>query len=197
MMFQTMMILMLAWTLGEILRNDLSIGKYLAELIYGSIQLLFLPLFFFLISLTIAFATGTSWGTAAVMLPIAIPTTLALIGISIPAHAEAVPLLFPVIGAVFSGCIAGDHLSPISDTTIMTSSSTRMPHIDHVRTQMGYAIPMVVIAGIGFIVSGWLVSYGILISLIASTVVSFSLIAIVFEILHRKAASESPAELVN
>jgi len=191
MMFQTMMILMLAWTLGDILRTDLPIGKYIASLVVGNIQVTLLPLLFFLFSLLIAFATGTSWGTTAVMLPIAIPITIALLGVATPVPIEQVSLLFPVIGAVLSGCVAGDHISPISDTTIMSSSSTKMPHIDHVQTQMGYALPLIVTTAIGFLVLGLTISYGYLFSICTGGFIALSLSFFTLEQLHR--FSKAPA----
>lgn len=185
-MFQTMMILMLAWTLGEILRNDLAIGPFLAALIGDNIQISLLPGLFFIISFLIAFATGTSWGTAAVMLPIAIPTTISLLQMPTPTKIEFIPILYPIIGAVFSGCIAGDHVSPISDTTIMSSTSTKMPHIDHVQTQMGYALPLIGVTTLGFVISGYLIHYGTLISITISVVSSLLISVIVLEIFNRK-----------
>jgi Na+/H+ antiporter NhaC len=185
MMFQTMMILMLAWTLGDVLRTDLPIGKYIADLVAGTVQVTLLPMLFFLFSLLIAFATGTSWGTAAVMLPIAIPTTIGLLGVSTPASVEQVSLLFPVIGAVLSGCVAGDHISPISDTTIMSSSSTKMPHIDHVQTQMGYALPLIATTAIGFLVLGITIPYGYLFSISIAGLISVALAFLVLEQFNR------------
>jgi tetracycline resistance efflux pump len=192
MMYQTMLILMLAWTLGEILREDLSIGSYLASLIAVSVQINLLPALFFIISLLIAFAMGTSWGTAAVMLPISITTMISLFDLPQPANLEDIEIFFPVMGAIFSGCIAGDHLSPISDTTIMTSSSTKMPHIDHVQTQMGYAIPLVIVTVIGFIVAGYTIPYGSFVSLTVSMTVNVILAVVLFEWLNKPA--EVPVE---
>jgi tetracycline resistance efflux pump len=186
MMFQTMLILMFAWTLGEILRNDLSIGNYLASLIGDNVHISLLPALFFIISLMIAFATGTSWGTAAVMLPIAIPTIISLFKLPIPAQMEQMQILYPVLGGIFSGCIAGDHLSPISDTTIMSSISTKMPHIDHVQTQMGYALPLVAVTIIGFVVSGFLIQYGNFISILSGSMISLLLAFILLELLNKQ-----------
>lgn len=194
MMFQTMLILMLAWTLGEILRKDLSIGSYLASLIAVSVQINLLPALFFIISLLIAFAMGTSWGTAAVMLPISITTMISLFELPQPANLEEIQIFFPVMGAIFSGCIAGDHLSPISDTTIMTSSSTKMPHIDHVQTQMVYAIPLVIVTIIGFVVAGYTIQYGSLVSLTASMAVTILLAITLFELLNRSAEASLSTE---
>lgn len=189
MMFQTMLILILAWTLGDMLRNDLSVGSYLASLIAGNVQISLLPILFFTVSLIIAFATGTSWGTAAVMLPIAIPTIISLFNLSLPAQIEEMQILYPVMGAIFSGCIAGDHLSPISDTTIMSSSSTKMPHIDHVQTQMGYALPLAGFTAIGYLISGFLTSYGNFFAIMISVATALILSMLLFEWLNKEPAS--------
>lgn len=194
MMFQTMLILMLAWTFGEILRNDLSIGSHIASLIGNNIHIGLLPVLFFLLSCLMAFATGTSWGTAAVMLPISIPTMISLFDAPSLAKVEQIYIFYPVLGAIFSGCIAGDHLSPISDTTIMSSTSTKMPHIDHVQTQMGYALPLVAVTAIGFLIVGYLIPYGYLMSLIVSLTISLTLAVLTLHRLnHQQIMSTSHA----
>ncbi len=99
--------------------------------------------FFSLSAAGMALASGTSWGTFAIMLPIAIPMAVAL-----DAH------LLVCIGAVLSGGIFGDHCSPISDTTILSSTGAGADHIDHVKTQFPYALLNASIAFVGFIVAG-------------------------------------------
>lgn len=131
------LILLLALALGAVTR-ELGTGEYVARVTQGVFPpYLLLPLLF-LVSAGIAFSTGTSWGTFAVMLPIAVPaaTTLGL------------PLA-PFLAAALSGGIFGDHASPISDTTIISSMAAAVDHIDHVRTQLPYAL----VAAAGAIVS--------------------------------------------
>ena len=91
----------------------------------------------------IAFATGTSWGTFAIMLPIAVPV----------AGAMGLPLA-PFVAASLSGGVFGDHASPISDTTIMSSLASASDHIEHVRTQLPYALLAGAMAIVGFAVTG-------------------------------------------
>src|SRR5699024_7426286 len=90
-----------------------------------------MPLLIFIIGMFISFATGTSWGTMAILTPIAIPLAYTIGG------EDLIPL---AIGSIFSGAIFGDHVSPISDTTIMASIFAGSDHIAHVKTQMPYAI---------------------------------------------------------
>jgi Na+/H+ antiporter NhaC len=102
----------------------------------------FLPLVF-LVASGIAFATGTSWGTFAIMLPIAVPA----------AESLGLPLA-PFVAASLSGGIFGDHCSPISDTTIISSMAAATDHIDHVRTQLPYALAGALLATVAFGVVG-------------------------------------------
>ncbi len=121
------LILLLALALGDV-ANALGTGDYVAQVTAGVLPpVIFLPLVF-LVSAGIAFSTGTSWGTFAIMLPIAVPAAMTL----------GLPLA-PFVAAVLSGGIFGDHSSPISDTTIISSMAAATDHIDHVRTQLPYA----------------------------------------------------------
>lgn len=132
------LILLLALALGNV-ANALGTGMYVAGVTEGLLPpYLFLPLIF-LVSGGIAFATGTSWGTFAIMLPIAVPAAMTM---GFP--------LSPFVAAVLSGGIFGDHSSPISDTTIISSMASATDHIDHVRTQLPYAAAAGLIATIGF-----------------------------------------------
>jgi Na+/H+ antiporter NhaC len=136
------LILLLALALKDV-ATGLGTGPYLARVIGGTFApVVFLPLVFVVAS-GVAFATGTSWGTFAIMLPIAVPA----------ADAMGLPLS-PFVAASLSGGIFGDHCSPISDTTIISSMAAATDHIDHVRTQLPYALAAGVIAGIGFILVG-------------------------------------------
>jgi len=155
-MFPATLVLMLAWTLGDIMRSDLYTGHYLASILSGSISISILPLSLFLISFIIAFMIGTSWGTTAIMFPIVIPMMLDILGLSdqTPVPLEEIPWLFPLLGAVLSGAVAGNHISPISDTTIMSSSSTMTPNMMHIRTRNGYALPVIGATAVSFLIQG-------------------------------------------
>jgi tetracycline resistance efflux pump len=139
-------ILLLSMALGSI-ASALQGGQYLAGIIGGgSPPALLLPLLF-LTSGAIAFSIGSSWGTFAIMIPVALPIAVAL------GYPPA-----PFLAAVLSGAIFGDHASPISDTTIVASMAAATDHIDHVRTQLPYALLAGGISTVGFIVMGLSIS---------------------------------------
>jgi len=122
------LILIFAFLIGNVIK-ELGTAKYLASMMQGNISPLFLPMMVFWVSAVMAFATGTSWGTFSIMMPIGLA-----LGASFDLH---LPL---VIGAVISGGIFGDHVSPISDTTIISSMASGCDHIAHVKTQIPYAL---------------------------------------------------------
>lgn len=134
--------LVLAWSLGKVI-NEMGTAPFIVEALDGTIPAFIIPAILFSVGALMAVAAGTSWGTFAIMLPIAIPMA---IGLDAP--------LLVCIGAVLSGGIFGDHCSPISDTTILSSTGAGADHIDHVKTQLPYALVNAGIAIIGFIVAG-------------------------------------------
>jgi tetracycline resistance efflux pump len=135
-------ILLLALALGNVTR-ELGTGAYVASVLQDTFPAPVLLPLVFLASAGIAFSTGTSWGTFAIMLPIAVPTAAAL----------GLPLA-PFLAAVLSGGIFGDHSSPISDTTIIASLAAAVDHIDHVRTQLPYALAAGGAATLAFVAAG-------------------------------------------
>ena len=136
------LILLLALSIGGVAR-ELGTGIYVAQVTEGRLApVAFLPLVF-AVSAGIAFSTGTSWGTFAIMLPIAVPAAASM----------GLPLA-PFVAASLSGGIFGDHSSPISDTTIISSMAAATDHIDHVRTQLPYALLAGSAAAIGFALLG-------------------------------------------
>jgi Na+/H+ antiporter NhaC len=138
MMLTAISILIMAWTIGGV-TGTLGTGVYVTNIAKTFVTPALLPIVILLASALIAFATGTSWGTMAIVTPIAIPLAWELGGSS--------PVLLPVaVGTVFSGAIFGDHCSPISDTTILSSTFTGADHIDHVRTQIYYAVTVLSVA---------------------------------------------------
>ena len=135
------LLIVLAFSLGSTTR-ELEAGAYLASLADGFLSPIFLPALVFLLSGVMAFATGTSWGTFAIMLPIAVPMAETL-GIDVR----------PVIGAVIGGAIFGDHSSPISDTTIVASLAAGSDHVDHVNTQLPYALAVGAVSTLLYLVT--------------------------------------------
>ncbi len=136
------LILLLAFALGEV-TVELQTGPYLASLVDGLLNPVYLAALVFLISSMISFSTGTSWGTFSIMIPIALPMAAIL-------DAD----LSLAIAAVISGGVFGDHCSPISDTTIISSMAADCDHISHVRTQLPYALLSGGIALCLFMISG-------------------------------------------
>jgi tetracycline resistance efflux pump len=135
-------ILLFALTLGDV-ADALGTGAYIAGVVGDTVPGPLLAPLIFIISAFIAFSVGSSWGTFAIMIPIAIPIAMTL-GFSIP--------LF--LGAAISGAIFGDHASPISDTTVVASLASATDHIDHVRTQLPYALVAAAIASVLFLIAG-------------------------------------------
>ncbi|MEI6857220.1 Na+/H+ antiporter NhaC family protein [Psychrilyobacter sp.] len=136
-------LLIFAFAIGNSI-NTLGTGEYLASIVAGKVDGGFGPAIVFIISSIIAFSTGTSWGTFAIMIPIALQMSVA-----IDAN------IFAAIGAVISGAIMGDHCSPISDTTILSSMASASDHIDHVETQLPYALLNGLITTVLFLVVGF------------------------------------------
>ena len=134
--------LVLAWSLGKVI-NEMGTASFIVEAMQGNVPAFIIPAILFVVGAGMALASGTSWGTFAIMLPIAIP-----MAVTLDAH------LLVCIGAVLSGGIFGDHCSPISDTTILSSTGAGADHIDHVKTQFPYALLNALIAFVGFIVAG-------------------------------------------
>jgi len=133
----TILILALAWTLSSIVK-ELGTARYLVNILSGRIPPFLLSSIIFILGATISFATGTSYGTMGILMPLTIPLAYAI---------SPDPLFLSInIGAVLTGAIFGDHCSPISDTTILSSMGASCDHIDHVRTQLFYAIPVAIIA---------------------------------------------------
>ena len=135
-------ILLLALALGDVAKT-LGTGVYVANVVSGNIPPVLLAPLVFLVSAFIAFSVGSSWGTFAIMIPIAVPVAMTL--------GTPVPLL---LGAAISGAIFGDHASPISDTTVLASMASASDHIEHVRTQLPYALIAAAIAAVGFLLIG-------------------------------------------
>ncbi len=138
------LLMMMAFAIGAVTK-ELGTGLYLAELSKKFLSPAIVPLIVFLLSAFMAFSTGTSWGTFAIMIPIAIPVA---IHVGIP-----VPL---VLAAVLSGGVFGDHASPISDTTIISSMAAATDLVDHVKTQLPYALLSAGISAVLFLIAGWL-----------------------------------------
>ncbi len=153
-MFTAVIILTLAFALKAVI-SEMGLDVWLGEIAKGSLNEGFLPLIVFIVSMFMAFAIGSSWGTNGILMPIVIPIAAQVSS----ATGSVTPLMLACMGSVLTGAVFGDHCSPISDTTILSSSASGSDHIDHVRTQMPYAVTAAVFAIIfGFIPAGFGVS---------------------------------------
>ncbi len=143
-MIPVALIMVFALLIGKVI-GDLGTAKYLANILSGNISPILIPLLVFLVGGLTAFSTGTSWGTFSIMMPIALALG-ATMGLDIPL----------LIAAVISGGIFGDHASPISDTTIISSMAAGCDHVEHVRTQLPYALFGGFLASLAFLLAGWM-----------------------------------------
>ncbi len=144
-MVTAMVILVMAWSLGQV-TADLGTAQFLAQALSDAVPLALIPVLVFVIAAAIAFATGTSWATMAILIPLVIPLTVALGGAENFAVGGGYSILLGSISSVLAGAIFGDHCSPISDTTVLSSTAAACDHVDHVRTQLPYALLVAVVA---------------------------------------------------
>lgn len=181
-MWIAVLTVLLAWAFSFLLREHLHTGNYLANILLGKIHIVMLPLMLFITTSFVSVLTGSAWGAIAIMIPIAIPIVLTFLKVQTPIPVEQVGFLFPCLGAVLSGSAAGDHISPISDTTIMSSTSSGSYHIDHVKTQIEYSWPALLGTAISFLISGILAKYSpiaaIFISLIGGLGITFGILTL-------------------
>ncbi|RRD94954.1 Na+/H+ antiporter NhaC family protein [Clostridiales bacterium COT073_COT-073] len=147
-MIITVVILLLAWSIADIIKNQLDADQFLANSLSTTLPAFTIPTIIFVLGAAISFATGTSYGTMGILMPLAIPLANAASG-------GNRGLIIAAVGAVLTGAIFGDHCSPISDTTILSSMGSGADHLDHVKTQLLYAL---IVAGVsiafGFLPAG-------------------------------------------
>ena len=163
-------ILILAWTLSGVCRDLLQTPVFMEHLVVSTgMSAMLLPVVIFCLSAFLSFSMGTAWGTFGILIPIVVPIIQAL----------DPSLTVVVLSATLSGSVFGDHCSPISDTTILSSAGSQCNHIEHVSTQIPYALLVAACAAVGYLVAG--LTGG---NLVATLIVSFgSLIAATF-LLH-------------
>lgn len=161
-MLPAILILTLAWSLAAI-TEDMHTAEFLTGLMSDSIRPQWMPAITFLLAVLVSFSTGTSWGTMAILYPLVLPTTWIMTETTGMEYAMALSLFHNVTASVLAGSVMGDHCSPISDTTILSSLASSCHHIDHVRTQMPYALVVGLVAlTVGVIPAAWGVSAWIL-----------------------------------
>ena len=151
-MMPAILILTFAWTLKG-MGDNLGIAEFVKELVGTSMTAsVVIPAIMFGIALFLGFSTGTSWGTFAILVPIVVNMYAA----------NDEEMMIIAVSAVLAGAVCGDHISPISDTTIMSSAGAQSNHINHVQTQMQYAMIVAVVCVVGYIIAGicknWLIT---------------------------------------
>ena len=145
-MIPPILILTFAWSI-KAMTDSLGAKEFVASIISGSASefVNFLPVIIFVIAVFLAFATGTSWGTFGILIPIVVAS-----------FQDTDPnLMIIAMSACMAGAVCGDHCSPISDTTIMASAGAKCNHINHVNTQMPYVMTVAVISAIGYVILGF------------------------------------------
>lgn len=163
-MVPSIIILMFAWTLGGFCRDHLGAGTFVANWITDTgFSTSMLPAVMFLVALGLAFATGTSWGTFGILIPISLDI-FSKAGITGTATVI-------VISACLAGAVCGDHCSPISDTTIMASAGAQCNHVNHISTQLPYALLAAAVSFIGYILTALIKQWYILLPLMAALLI--------------------------
>ena len=146
-MVPAILILVFAWTLKS-MTDSLGAAEYVAGIVAGSAEGMvnLLPAIFFLVGCFLAFATGTSWGTFGILIPIVVHAF----------EGKNETMMIIAISACMAGAVCGDHCSPISDTTIMASAGAQCNHMNHVSTQLPYVIVVAAVSLITYIIAGFL-----------------------------------------
>jgi len=183
-MVPAMVILILAWSLAA-LTEQMHTADYLTSMVEGRLAVWALPAVTFLLSAVVAFSTGSSWGTMAIIYPIMLPLAW---GLSIESGIEAsaaMEIFLNTTSCVLAGAVLGDHCSPISDTTILSSLATRCDHLQHVKTQMPYALTVGFVAVIfttlaPLLALPWLLNY----------LIGFGLLYLVISLLGKKVTAD-------
>lgn len=154
-MVPAILILTFAWTL-KTMTNHLEAGVFVSGLVKSATAIsILLPLILFVVAIGLAFATGTSWGTFGILIPIV--TSVFSTELANVAETGEIPQMVIVcISACLAGAVCGDHCSPISDTTIMASTGAQCDHVNHVSTQLPYAMTVAAVCAVGYLISGFI-----------------------------------------
>jgi Na+/H+ antiporter NhaC len=150
-----MIILILAWSMSAV-TGDLNAKGYLISILGDTLPVALVPAVVFILAAITAFSTGTSWGTMGILLPLVLPLAWAVMTVSGVADPSGMHIMYSSIACVLAGAVWGDHCSPISDTTVLSSIASGCDHIEHVRTQLPYALLVGTVAiAIGTIPAGY------------------------------------------
>jgi len=178
-MVPAILILCFAWTISGVTNGLLGLNVFVENAMKGAAGGLdiFLPAIIFLVAVLLAFATGTSWGTFGILIPIVVSVFGGIDN----------PLMIIGIGACLAGAVCGDHCSPISDTTILASTGAQCYHLNHVKTQLPYAMTVAAVSFVNYILAGFI--HNVFINLIIAFVMMFVVLLILKNIHHGKKAN--------
>ena len=179
-MIAPILILTFAWTL-KTMTDSLGAAPFVAGIIQGSAGALqsLVPAVVFLVGCGLGFATGTSWGTFGVLIPIVIA--------AFGGNPDQETLMYISISACMGGAVMGDHCSPISDTTIMASAGAQCYHINHVNTQLPYAILVAIVSCVGYVFAGFIQN------VVINLIISFALMTLVLLVIRKMYGAEDRA----
>ena len=182
-MVPAILILTFAWTISEVTNGLLGAKFFVADAMQSVAEGFanFLPAVIFLVACGLAFATGTSWGTFGILIPIVVGT----FGV------DAGTILTIGLGACLAGAVMGDHCSPISDTTILASTGAQCYHLNHVKTQIPYALTVAAVAFVNYIIAGFL--QNVVIDLILAFVSMF-VVLVILRMVFKPAAAATAAK---
>lgn len=174
------LILILSWALSGVCREMIGTGIFVSGIVSSAKGLLaLLPCIVFVVGAMMSFSMGTAWGTFGMLIPIVTMVCSTPVG---------APYLIPMLGATLAGSVFGDHCSPISDTTILSSTGAQCNHISHVETQIPYALLVAVVSAVGYLVAGFTLNFAI--PLITSTVLLFASFFVIRLLQKRKASAK-------
>jgi Na+/H+ antiporter NhaC len=176
-----MIILVLAWSLSD-LTASLNTAQYLVTLLADSLPVALIPAIVFILAAFTAFTTGTSWGTMAILMPLIIPLSWAVMIVNGIGDPSGMHILYSSVACCLGGAVWGDHCSPISDTTVLSSVASGCDHIEHVRTQLPYAL---LVGFVGLFVGTIPGGFGM--SPLVSIVVGIIALGIILKVFGKKA----------
>jgi len=176
-MFDGLLILVLAWALSAV-TVELGTAEYLMSVFGETLNPFWLPALIFVLSALTAFATGSSWGTMGILMPLVVPLAWEIGNSSGLAFEVTHEIIYASVSSVLAGSVWGDHCSPISDTTILSSIATQCDHVEHVNTQLPYAMIVGIISTVGLIAImvlniPWWVIYTVAIAVIVAIIYTF------------------------
>lgn len=182
-MVPAILILTFAWTL-KTMTNQLEAGAFVSGIVKSATAIsILLPLILFVVAVGLAFATGTSWGTFGILIPI-VTSVFSQELASVAETGEIPQMVIVCISACLAGAVCGDHCSPISDTTIMASTGAQCDHVNHVSTQLPYALTVASVCAVGYIISGFVQNAFVVLG--SSLVLMFAVLFLIKFLTNRK-----------